>query len=192
MSGVGEVESFKGITGASDTAARRILDMCGGDLEQSVMLWYGDEDLQRSLSTPDTSLPTASTTNAATSSARSRPSARQPAGRQDAHGVIHIDSDDEDVAMTEDEVFDSDDDMAQAVARTAQEEEDAAIAQRLQDELYSGQAAGDEDGIRAPLARTTETLVAPSYNGGYEEDDGVQAAMMQRLLRRQQAQGMSF
>lgn len=179
------------ITGASDTAAHRILDMCGGDVEQSVMLWYADEDLQRSLSTPDTSLPTASTTNAATSSARSRPSARQVAGREDAHGVIHIDSDDEDVAMTEDDVFDSDDDMAQAVARTAQEEEDAAIAQRLQDELYGGQAAGDEDGVRAPLARTTETLVAPSYNGGFEDDD-MQAAMMQQLRRRQQAQGRTF
>lgn len=180
-----------GITGASDTAARRILDMCGGDLEQSVMLWYGDEELQRSLSTPDTAMPTASTSNAATSSARSRP-ARQPAGRQDTRGVIHIDSDDDDVAMTEDEIFDSDDDMAQAVARTAQEEEDAAIAQRLQDELYSGQAAGDEDGVRAPLARTTETLVAPSYNGGFDDDDEAQAAMMQQLRRRQQAQGMTF
>ncbi|KAK3335840.1 hypothetical protein B0T19DRAFT_395653 [Cercophora scortea] len=184
-----DVDTFMGITSANERAARRILDLCGGDLEQAVQLWFGDEELQRSLSNPSPP-PGAASSNAAATSRSSTRRNRPPVGREDAHGVIHIDSDDDDVQMTEDESFgqfdDSDDDAADAVnvARTAQEEEDAAMAKRLQEELYSGQTAVDEDGVRAPMARTTETLIGPG--GGFSNDGDVEAAILDQIRRRRQ------
>lgn len=194
MSGANEAE-FMGITGANETAARQILEMCGGDLEQSIMLWYADEELQRSLSTPATSSAAiTSDTAAGTSSGQSRQARRQAArqiGREDERGVIHIDSDDEDVTMTDVEDFDDDDDDGVASAvRRAQEQEDAAVAQSLQEELYRNVPATDEaDQVRAPMARTTETLVEPSYGGGFGE---AHDAILEQLHRRQRAQGMLF
>ncbi|KAK4156632.1 hypothetical protein C8A00DRAFT_12464 [Chaetomidium leptoderma] len=174
-----DIESFMGITGANHTAAERMLELCGSELEQAIQLWFTDEDLQRSLSNAGSSAAAAGPSTASVNRS-SRPN-RPQIGREDAQGVIHIDSDD-DVPMTEDEIDDADD--AVNVARLAQEDEDAAMAKKLQEELYSGgQPATDEDGIRAPMARTTETLVAPSYD---EADDG-HAAVLEQIRRRQQA-----
>ncbi|KAK4249475.1 hypothetical protein C7999DRAFT_39455 [Corynascus novoguineensis] len=164
-----EIAAFVGITGANRTAAERMLELCSSDLEQAVQLWFADEELQRSLSNAGPS----------TTTAPSRPN-RSRIGREDAQGVIHIDSDD-DVPMTENEVDDGDE--VAGVARRAQEEEDAAMAKRLQEELYSGQNA-DDSGVRAPMARITETLVAPAY--GDDDDDG-HAAILEQMRRRQQA-----
>ncbi|KAK3329881.1 hypothetical protein B0H66DRAFT_469667 [Apodospora peruviana] len=203
------LDAFVGITGASETAGRRMMELCGGDLEQAIQLWFNDEELQRSLSAPVSVVPSTSTSTAParsanTATSRSRPSGRRTIGREDDEGVIHIDSDD-DVQMTDDEgmgTYDSDDAAdAVHVARTAQEEEDAAMAQRLQEEMYGGaaQSAGggadgllDEDGVRAPIQRTTETLVDPTgfpsggFAGGFD-DDGGQAALLE-FRRRRQAQ----
>ncbi|KAL2170776.1 hypothetical protein VTG60DRAFT_4431 [Thermothelomyces hinnuleus] len=167
-----DINAFVGITGANRTAAERMLELCSSDLEQAVQLWFADEDLQQSLSNAGPSTTT-------TASRSSRPS-RPQIGREDAQGVIHIDSDD-DVPMVEDEADDGDE--AAGVARRAQEEEDAAMAQRLQEELYSGQNAG-EGGVRAPIARTTETLVAPAYG---DDDDGGHVAILEQIRRRQQS-----
>lgn len=160
------IEHFMGITGAKPEAARHMLEICGCDLENAVTLWYTDEELQRSLSNP---APTSSTnaTAAGPSTSGSRPSGARAGPRPIGREVINLDSDDDDVQMTENESFDGFDDdddtaVAATVARTAQEEEDAAMAKRLQEELYSSGAANDE--VRAPMARTTETLVSPSLN----------------------------
>ncbi|KAG7292769.1 hypothetical protein NEMBOFW57_002810 [Staphylotrichum longicolle] len=177
-----DIESFMGITGANRTAAERMLELCGSELEQAIQLWFSDEDLQRSLSTAGSSTMAAGagTTSAGWSSRPNRPQV----GREDAQGVIHIDSDD-DVPMTEDENDDADE--AANIARQAQEEEDAAMAKKLQEELYSGGASGQaagaaEDAVRAPMARTTETLVG----GSYDDDDDGHAAMLEQMRRRQQ------
>lgn len=162
-----DISAFVGITGANRTAAQRVLEMCGSDLEQAVQLWFADEDLQQSLSNAGPS----TTTSASRSSRPSRPQI----GREDAQGVIHIDSDD-DAPMVVDDADDGDEVVG--VARRAQEEEDAAMAQRLQEELYSGQNTGD-GGVRAPIARTTETLVG-------DDDDGGHAAILEQFRRRQQ------
>ncbi|KAM7216117.1 hypothetical protein V8F06_008492 [Rhypophila decipiens] len=180
-----QVAEFVGITNASENAARRIIDMCSGDVEQSVMLWFADEDLQRTLSMPETATAASSSTSAAAPAGPSRQARRQAArqiGREDAQGVIHIDSDDGDVDMTDLEGSDDEDDGVASVARRAQEEEDAAVARRMQEELYGNAQAVDEDGVRAPLARTTETLVDPVYAGfGGEE-------ILNRMSRTQRAQ----
>ncbi|KAK4239406.1 hypothetical protein C8A03DRAFT_14201 [Achaetomium macrosporum] len=169
-----DIDSFIAITGANRTAAEHMLELCGSELEQAIQLWFTDEDLQRSLSNAGPSTATAS------ASRSSRPN-RPQIGREDEEGVIHLDSDD-DVPMTEDEFDDVDE--AAAIARRAQEEEDAAMAKRMQEELYGGQAA-DEGGVRAPMARVTETLVGPSFDDP-EDDDG-HSAVLEQLRRRQQA-----
>ncbi len=85
-----------------------------------------------------------------------------------------------------DNQFDDDVAAAEAAALAAQEDEDAAMAKRLQEELYGGQGA--DDGVRAPMARTTETLVAPSGNFRDDEDD-MNMAMLDQMRRRRQFQG---
>ncbi|KAK4129074.1 hypothetical protein N657DRAFT_563879 [Parathielavia appendiculata] len=174
-----DIESFMGITGANRTAAERMLELCGSELEQAIQLWFTDEDLQRSLSNagPSTAAAGASTGSTALSSRSNRPHI----GREDAQGVIHLDSDDDDVAMTEDETDETDEVVN--IARQAQEEEDAAVARRLQEELYAGQTTEDT-GVRAPMARTTETLVGPSFA---DDDDDGHAAVLAQMRRRQQA-----
>lgn len=188
MAGSEQVDAFVGITGANRTAAEHMLELCGSDLEQAVQLWFTDEDLQRSLTNAGPS--TTSGSSARPNQASSRPT-KSRIGREDEQGVIHIDSDD-DVAMTEDDsfgAFDDGDDAAEAanIARQAQEEEDAAMAKRLQEELYSGfgQQGNAEEGVRAPMARTTETLVGPSFG----EDDEGNAALYEQMRRRHQTRG---
>lgn len=192
-----DIESFSAITGSSAEAAKRMLEMCN-DLEQAITLWYADEDLQRTV----TNAAASSSAAAATSRSASRPS-RPAVGREDANGVIHIDSDDDDVPMTDNDDFagfESDNEFDPAsVARAAQEEEDAAMAARLAHELNGGGSGGasgtgagagglDDDGVRAPISRTTGTLVA-GFGEEEEDDNGGHAAFLAHMRRRAQAQG---
>jgi hypothetical protein len=163
------ISTFAAITGASPEVARGFLGMTGNDVERAIELFFENPDLASSVQTGMTS-------NAPSVPVRT-PAAAPPAatrsgsnvGRQDSSGVIHIDSDD-DNDMIDIPSDDEDDDDRTAVAHAAalaQEEEDAAMAKRLQEELYGGPggAAGPRgaaaDDVRAPIARTTETLVAP-------------------------------
>ncbi|KAH8890431.1 hypothetical protein GQ53DRAFT_650581 [Thozetella sp. PMI_491] len=179
------ISNFIGITGANDHAARQLLEMCGGDLEQAIQLWFSDEELQRNLSNAgSSSLPTAP---AASTSTAARPN--RSIGREGSDGVIYIDSDDDDQdqIMIDDDDEDADAAAARAAAAAAQEDEDAAMAKRLQEELYNGQAPG-EDGVRAPMARTTETLVAPTV--GYDDDD-ISMTVLEQMRQRRQMQARS-
>ncbi|KAM0255259.1 hypothetical protein ACHAQJ_005967 [Trichoderma viride] len=174
------IQHFVGITGASVDVARGFLEITGGDYQRAIELFFESPDL----------VGAGVSGNSATASTPRPPASRRPnIGRQDAAGVIHINSDDEedeeDVDMQfHDDGFDIDDDERAAAAQAAafaQEEEDAAMAKRLQEELYqeSGQASGD---VRAPIARTTETLVAPDPSWGEEES----SAILDQLRRRRQ------
>ena len=176
------ISNFIGITGAPDNAARRVLDICNGDLEQAIQLWFADEELQRNLTNA-----AASSTAPAASSSSAAPRHRS-VGREDSAGVIHIDSDDDhdDVQMSDHPFDDDETAAAEAAAVAAQEDEDAAMAKRLQEELYGGQGAEAEDGVRAPMARTTETLVAPS--GFHDEEEDMNMAVLEQMRRRRQFQ----
>ncbi|KAI1134968.1 hypothetical protein F5Y05DRAFT_187618 [Hypoxylon sp. FL0543] len=174
-----DVEQFKAVTGvAADHVARGYLEISGGDAMQAIQLFFESPELEASFNAPA----------ASTSTPARQPSAapsQRFTGREDASGVIHIDSDeDEDVRMAEN---DDDDDVAAAV-RNAQEEEDAAMARRLQEEMYSENHASG-DGVRAPIAQTTETLAAPDPSWGLDDDR--QAAVMEQYRRRHRAQGPS-
>ncbi|KAF2749466.1 hypothetical protein M011DRAFT_465914 [Sporormia fimetaria CBS 119925] len=85
-------------------------------------------------------------------------------------------------------IVDSDDEMMGTESRSARPgqgsvEDDEAMARRLQEEMYGG--ADRQDEVRAPMARTTETLVGP---GAYDEDD-VDAMVHEQLARRTAARG---
>lgn len=174
------IANFVGITSAPEEAARHVLEMCAGDLMQAIQLWFNDEELQRSLTNPGSA--------AAQSAAPPVPHSSRPPrniGHQDESGVIHIDSDDDDdVEMLDDDLH-----GASRVAQTAQEEEDAAMARRLQEEAYGSGGPAEEDGVRAPIGRVTETLVAPSA-GPWEPDDDDHAQMLEQFRQRQRNAGM--
>lgn len=64
-------------------------------------------------------------------------------------------------------------------------EDDEAMARRLQEEMYGG--AGEEEVIRAPIARQAETLAGPGasdYYGGSSLDDAVQERLQAFSNRR--------
>ncbi|VBB71981.1 Putative protein of unknown function [Podospora comata] len=174
-----QIQEFMAVTATSHAVAKRMIDMCG-DSTQAISMWYSDLDLQRNI---EQSLQTPALT---TASNRPRPSQ----GREDAQGVIHIDDSDDDM---QDPGFDSDTDDVAGIARAAQEDEDAALARELQEQFYNPSASGaggggaglDDDGVRAPMARTTEVLVAPG--GGFDDDDH-ESVLAQIRARREHGQ----
>ncbi|KAF9873948.1 UBX domain-containing protein [Colletotrichum karsti] len=197
----GDISNFVAITAASPEVARGFLEMANNNLEAAIQLFFENPDIQNSFN----AAPAASSSAAPPVPASTRPNI----GRQDNSGVIHLDSDDdEDTAMYDDDDglfvkddFKDDDEVAAraaevdahaqatAIAQKAQEEEDAAMAQRLQEELYGSGAGGGAGGggaahdeVRSPIARTTETLV-----GGYDADDGM-GMDMDSIIRAQMRQ----
>ncbi|KAK7907994.1 hypothetical protein PG985_015297 [Apiospora marii] len=189
-----DVAQFQAITGTdSEQVARGYLEISGNDPMQAIQLFFENPELASSFTTQ--------ANNPSSSHPPSAAQPRAPSGRQDDHGVIHIDSDDDDndaaadVEMTQPLDHRShitipdndghDHENIAALARQAQEDEDAAMARRLQDDMYS-QDPGAVDGVRAPMARTTETLVAPDPSWSLDDDDR-EAAVLEQLRRRQQS-----
>jgi hypothetical protein len=180
------ISTFIAITGANTDVARSFLEMTAGNFERAIELFYENPDLASGVGA-GLSANTASTNQPAPATAPPRGNI----GRQDSDGIIHIDSDeDEDMQFDEDSDREEENQRAAAAqaAALAQEEEDMAMAKRLQEELYQenhGSGSGGAGDVRAPIARTTETLVAPGWGGG-EHDDGMEAAFLEELRRRRQ------
>lgn len=186
------ISNFAGITGSSTDVARGFLQIAGGDLERAVALFFENPELVSGMSAglsgtggSSSSRPSAATAPAAASSSRSR----RDASREDSSGVIHIPSDDDDDIDFHDADSGADDNdqndghAAALAANYAQEDEDAAMARRLQEELYQQGGPGAESEVRAPIARTTETLVGPEAGWGPDDD----AAFLESLRRRRPA-----
>ncbi|ESZ95344.1 putative Serine/threonine-protein kinase svkA [Sclerotinia borealis F-4128] len=173
------IEAFTSITGQSEVVARRYLGMTDNNYEQAIGLFFEAPELAGSQNdTPQQAPPQIPTST--------RPQRSTTRAMEHSSGVVHIDSD-ADVEVDDDgSDADSDAAIAAAIARAAEVEDDAAMARRMQEELYGGGDAGgglDADGVRAPIARTTETLVGGS--GDWETDDAQQAVMQQMRLRAQ-------
>lgn len=169
-----DVAQFMAITGTdNERVARGYLEISGNDQMQAIQLFFESPELAANFT---------SDTHAASAQSSSN-APRHLTGREDSRGVITIDSDDDDdgdVPMDDDD--DGDGNGVAAVARAAQEEDDAAMARRLQEEMYGqGGGAAAED-VRAPMSRTTETLVAPNPAWGMEDDN--EAAVLEQLRRR--------
>ena len=156
---------FMAVTEASPEMAQQFLDMSGGNVEAAVELWMTNPELRTQI-TGGTQTPAAGTSN------RENP-----------------------ITIDDDEV--EDDDIQETGSRQIgggsgpSMEDDEAMARRLQEEMYGGaggDAGGgmmDEEGVRAPMARTTETLVGPGSN--WRDDEGeMRAAVAEQLAARQQ------
>lgn len=158
------IAQFIAITDQSAQVAEGCLRMTEGDVMAAVNMIFENPEIASSFNQPSSAAAPAPAAAASSFTAPARPQA--PAGNQDRE-VIQIDSDDDDAF----EIPDDDDDVNHAeMQRLAQEDEDAAMARRLQEEMYGAGGATDPDGVRAPIQRTTETLVAPSGFGGVPDD----------------------
>ncbi|PQE08766.1 UBX domain-containing protein [Rutstroemia sp. NJR-2017a BVV2] len=180
------IAAFTSFTGQTEDVARRYLGMTDNNPEQAVSLFFEAPDLGGS----NDNAPQQSATAGPTST-RPVPSSTRP--REDSDGVVHLDSDDDDMDMGDDNFGEEDNAAAQAaaLARAADVEDDEAMARRMQEELYAGADSSggfDADGVRAPIARTTETLVGGP--GGWEADD-MHDTVLEQIRARAQGRAAS-
>ncbi|KAK6077721.1 UBX domain-containing protein [Seiridium cupressi] len=174
-----DVAQFMAITGVdSEEVARGYLEISSNDQMQAIQLFFESPELAANFTANTNANP------AQSSSAPARPpqgSSTGYTGREDSRGIITIDSDEEEDDV---DMVGGDNDVT-AVARAAQEEDDAAMARRLQEEMYGqggGPAAAEE--VRAPMSRTTETLVGPDMSWTLEDDRD--SVLLEQLRRRRQ------
>ena len=84
---------------------------------------------------------------------------------------------------------DSDEEPGSAIGTQHRVEDDEAIARRLQDEMYGSAGPGpgntDPEGVRAPIGRTTETLLGPSADWR-DDPEEMNAAIAEQMMARQQ------
>ncbi|KAI9832369.1 MAG: hypothetical protein M1819_004357 [Sarea resinae] len=195
------VAQFTSITDAPPQRAAQYLRLTDGNLEQAMQLYFDSDGMD--LENQD--MPAASsTTQHATGNSMKPPESAVSGTYEDSRGVVHIPSDDEieeggpeinsyapgrqGPARADPLSYDRVDSPANQAAM----EDDEAMARRLQEEMYAGaDMAGDRDseGVRAPIARTTETLVGPGADWGSDADDMRVAVDEQMLARRQRNQG---
>ena len=201
--------TFTSITGTTPDRAAQYLGLTEGDVQQAIEFFYANDGAE--LQGPNSSTPAQVSEAAPVPPPQTRPPGNRQA-YEDEDGVVHLDSD-----------LDSDIDVkppshnsrqVTTAARSASSahptsfstppthqasgdvDADEALARRLQEEFYgaTGTAAGlDEDGIRAPMARTTETLIGPdSFDPTNAED--MHAAVLEQLRARHRPRprGMSL
>jgi hypothetical protein len=159
------VAQFTEITGSTPELATQYLQLADFNIEQAMQLYF--ENGGAPLTEEPTTQPPAP------------PPASRRSGYEDESGVVHVDSD-------------SDDELGSATrahppavpGAGSTVDDDAAMARRLQEEMYGSapDGGGDEDGVRAPMARTTETLVGPDL--GFDDDD-MHANILSQLRARQ-------
>lgn len=156
------VADFVSITGATTDRAQQYLTLSDDNLEQAIQLFFetGGVDMGASLPT--------------------QPSAQTQASRtaysNNPDGTVTIDSDgdgDSDVMVTD----------SRPIAGDHSMEDDEAMARRLQEEAYGSGGVGGSgfDEVRAPMARTTETLVGPDASWGPHD---LQSAVADQLASR--------
>lgn len=166
------IASFSAITSADPEKAAQFLRLTDNNLEQAIALFFeGPSDLDlggSNAAQTSSTLPAASTT-------RPRPNVGNIPDEED---IIQIDSDDE--------MEDSRPAATQA-RPAANVDDDEAMARRLQEEMYGGGGPGADQGfadVRAPMARTTETLVGGPDN--WDDPAELNAAVAQQMLARRQ------
>lgn len=200
---------FTSITGASPERALQYLRLTDGNLEQAMQLFFDSDGIDLEGSAPPV-------TGAPSSTSQIPQAPPQHAGGAtgytDGSGVVHIDSDEEITDDNDPEVTGYNPRAGQTSSRSRSAlhtpvtvtpptgaaargmDDDEALARRLQEEFYAGgdmAGARDGDGIRAPIGRTTETLVGPGAD--YLSDpDEMRAAVLEQMHARQRPrpQGM--
>ena len=198
---------FMSITGASPSTAAQYLRLADDNLEAAIEIFYANDGASLDHSTQNSQpppIPPPST----------RPSGHRR-DYEDDQGVVHIDSDGEDQQFPDEgdvQVTEHGHGHGQANARSASAlrtppvatppmeesaatvDDDEAMARRLQEEFYGGGASGatngrgellDEHGYRAPIGRTTETLVSPGTLDPSNPEE-MRAALAEQMLARRQ------
>ena len=182
------ISQFITFTSSTPEKAAQYLTFADGDLQGALDLYFANEgvDLQAPAPTSTQPLPTSSVANPSTAQTGS-----EPRYHQDRHGVVHIDS------GSEDEDFVDEDEPVQRSSHrhpapalntpptatppnASAYDDDEAMARRLQEEYY-GNAGLGPDGVRAPIGRTTETLVGP---GADMSHDDLRAAVQEQIEAR--------
>ena len=157
---------FTSITSADPQRAQQYLTLADGNLEAAIQLYFENDGADMGATVPEaTSLPPA------------QPPASEP---------VQIDSDNESeggIALN-------------PSAQQPSTEDDEAIARRMQEEMYGGRGepgeggnlpgGGEVEDVRAPMARTSETLAAPGGMPPWRYDDGdeLAAAVREQMLGR--------
>ncbi|KAL6716284.1 UBX domain protein Ubx2 [Lecanora helva] len=205
------IAQFAGITGSSDHTAAQYLRLAEGNTEAAIELFYANEGADLETTSSQSHHPEA--TRTAVPPISTRPISDRH-GYEDDEGVVHIDSDqddhedtdgDGDVEITSEtqrrapmagEPSSLPGDTSHTRPSAGALDDDEAMARRLQEEFYG--AAGrsssngnlnsevvDEYRYRAPLGRTTETLVGPgSFDPSNAEE--MRAAVSQQMMARRQ------
>ena len=156
-----QIQTFCSFTGGTPEQAQRYLSLTDGNVEQAAELFFTSPDLGAAATTPS-----------------------QPQAQSSRENPINIDDDDDDVQET-----------GRGGAGMSSTEDDEAMARRLQEEMYGSGGGGgrggdfDEEGVRAPMARTTETLVGPGVDWHDDEGDMRAAIAEQMMARDQRRQG---
>lgn len=166
------VAQFTGITAADTERAQQYLQLTDGNLEHAVQLYFdnGGADMGASASAAQPSV------------SQHMPTAATRGYTENDDGTVTIDDDGDDL----------DEGTGVSGARAQDSsvggmtyEDDEAMARRLQEEAYGAGGGGRPEDVRAPMARTTETLVGP---GGYDDGgaDDMRAAIAGQMFARQQ------
>ncbi|CBF81425.1 hypothetical protein AN5675.2 [Aspergillus nidulans FGSC A4] len=151
------VAQFSEITGSKPELATQYLQLTDFNIEQAMQLYFENDGAEL---TRDP-VPSNSAANRASRST----------GYEDASGVVHLDSDEDEAQST----------PRNRPSNTSTLEDDAAMARRLQEEMYGGQSAADE--VRAPMARTTETLVGPEVDFADDMHESILGQIRNRQRR---------
>jgi hypothetical protein len=151
--------NFVSITSCDPDKAAQYLRLTDNNLEQAIQLFFDSPNLD---------------VGGASSSQAPAPASTS------AQNVINIDSDDE---MSD---FDPAAHTSTPPARPqADVEDDEAMARRLQEEMYGGGAPSGQEEVRAPMQRTTETLVGPGSNWGpADTEDDLNEMVQEQMARR--------
>lgn len=196
--------SFTSITDTTPERAQQYLSLTDGNLEQAFELFYANDgaDLEGITSSSNAQQSSQAPTVPPPST---RPPGHAP-GYEDDRGVVHIDSESEGNLSDDAQVPSSRTrtrgqpssggrrstphvSATPPSGSSVAVDEDEAMARRLQEEYYgtAGVGAGEvySDGVRAPIARTTETLVGPdSFDAG--DDAEMRAAVLNQMRARRQ------
>ncbi len=191
--------TFTSITGTTPDRAAQYLGLTEGDVQQAIEFFYANDGAE--LEGPNSSTPAQTLQDPPVLPPQTRPPSNRQA-YEDDDGVVHIDSD----VDSEIDVEPSSQEPRQAfVAGNSSSnahmpsnsmppltpgsrdvDADEVLARRLQEEFYGGTGIASElgeDGIRAPMARTTETLIGPD---SFDPNDAEQmhAAVLEQMRAR--------
>ena len=203
------VAQFVSFTSSTAERAEQYLRLTDGDIQQAIDLFFANDGYDAYGSAP--AAPTQPAAQPNDEFNEQLRTSRQRQGNKDNDEVVNLDSDpdwsDEDVPQ-----------VTGSSARPGQVtrlgrpgsivhtpssmtppappvgnlvDEDEAMARRLQEEFYGGTEPTSElgaDGVRAPLARTTETLVGPESFDPTDREEMREAVLEQMRARQRHRQ----